>query len=60
MAALEQDRLAHLAACEAEAKSKVPAVPREVAVPDHETELMSAHQGTTLADHFSVAEEASY
>jgi hypothetical protein len=56
--AVELDRLAHLAACEREAKALVPAEPRTVAVPTHADEIMSSHQGTVLPEHFSVAEEA--
>jgi hypothetical protein len=54
----DQDRVAHLKACEAEAHAAVPAEPRTVAVPTHADEIMSSHQGTVLAEHFSVAEEA--
>jgi hypothetical protein len=54
----DQDRLAHLAACEREAHAAVPAPTRLVQVPDHAAEILSSHQGTVLADHFSVAEEA--
>jgi len=52
------DRLAHLAACEREARAGVPAPPRPVAVPDHAAEVMSGHRGTVLPQNFSVAAEA--
>jgi len=58
MAAVEQDRLAHLRQCEAEARSLVPAPRRPVAVPDHEQELLASHESTRLPRQFSVADEA--
>jgi hypothetical protein len=54
----DQDRVAHLLACEREAHAAVPAPTRPVTVPDHETEVMAAHQGTVLPPTFSVSDEA--
>jgi hypothetical protein len=54
----DQDRVAHLLACEREAHAAVPAPTRPVSVPDHETEVMSAHEGTVLPQTFDVAQEA--
>ena len=54
----ESLRLAHYAACQAEAAAAVPAPPREVSVPDHSAEIRTAHQGTVLSSHFSVIGEA--
>ena len=56
----EDVRLAHLAACEAEARAGVPAAPRGATVPDHEAELMVGHKGTVQKQTFSVAGEAAY
>jgi hypothetical protein len=54
----EQSRLDYYVACQAEAAAAVPAAPPQVQVPDHSAEILSAHQGTALADQFSVAQEA--
>lgn len=54
----EQLRLDHYAVCQAEARAAVPAPPPQPQVPDHSAEILSAHQGTVLPDHFSVAGEA--
>lgn len=58
MTSPEDRRLAHYAACQAEASAAVPAEPRTVAVPGHEDEVMAAHKGTVLPQTFSVADEA--
>lgn len=55
----EHDRLAYLAACEAEALDAVPPPSPQPSVPDHSAEIMSAHQGYRPAGTpFSVAAEA--
>jgi hypothetical protein len=54
----ESLRLDHFAACQREAQSMI--APQYVpgVLPDHESEILSAHSGTAPSSTFSVAGEA--